>query len=202
MPFYSAYLLETGVYTAKLDIWLLFSLFILIPVLNKSKIEEANSGGLVIDYVRGMKNSWLKIALQELLICIGISVVAMGSVITGHTSKNDIVNIILPLMVGMLLIASVPNYVQLLCFSDKFSSGLKTAIVISVVAIAVYCSKLLYSGFAVPLLFVLSSFLYCVIGTFVARSMNLLVSDFWRWKSALFLIILSCGLMGLVNLNC
>ena len=199
LPFYASYFLNESNFTAKIDIWLLFTLFILIPVLNKSKVEEANSAGLVEGYVAGMKKSWAALRVQEYTICIGIICVAYIAVIFGYGSSTDLFVIVLPLMISMILISSVPNYVQLACFSGNYAFGVKISLLIAVSGLMVYVPLYIFSGIYVPLMFVFSAIIYCLIGLFVAKILGIQYKNFIRWRDSLSLIALSSLLVLSIN---
>lgn len=200
MPFYAAFLFESDLLAAKIDIWLLFSLFILIPVLNKSKIEESKSTGIAHEYIVLMKKSWVMLRNQEILICLGIILISGVAVHTGHSIRNDLVSIILPLMIGMILISSQPNYVHILCLFGRFSLAIRVSFFIALVSIITYSVKLVNDWFAVPFLFVVAASMYCVIGAVVARLLEVKIADFWRWREALLLICFSALSILLVDL--
>ena len=185
LPFYVAYLTLGKLATAKIDFWLMVCLFLLIPVLNKSKIEEANSTGLAREYLVTMKKSWRRLLQQELMVAGGIVAVSCAAAWYGRAAKSDLVSIVLPLMLGMILIASQPNYVQVLCFFEKYLAGVKVSVVIAVVAMLAYLPKLVFTWLPIPGLFIASAVLYCALGCAIARRLNLKVGDFWRWRDAL-----------------
>ena len=188
MPFYAAYLVEEKIATAKVDIWLLFTLFLLIPVLNKSKIEEASSTGLAQRYLTAMKGSWRALLKQELLISTGIVAAACGAVLVGKAAPADLLVIVLPLMIGMILIASIPNYVQILCFTGQYSLGVKTSVLITLIALVAYLPQHVVGKAPTAFFFVGSALLYCGIGCGVARLLGTPIADFWRWRGALAII--------------
>lgn len=200
MPFYAAYIMKDDLATAKIDIWLLISLFLLIPVLNKSKFEESNSASLAQDYIAAMKLSWKELQKMEILICSGIIVVAIASVITGLASKNDLLSTILPLLIGMILIASVPNYVHVLCMYNMFGLAIKMSLLIGFFSIIAYLPMFFLVSFKVPFLFVASALMYCFIGCFVAQIIKLKISDFWRWRESLLLILFSTFTITIVEI--
>lgn len=190
LPFYVAYLFEDSLTTAKVDIWLLFSMFLLIPMLNKSKIDEALSVGVVKDYIIKMRLSWKSILIQEILVCTAIILVANIAVFLNYTSRNDLFLVVLPLITGMVIIASVPNYLQLACFANKISLTIKTSLLMAIISLIAYFPKIILPEFPVPLLFIFSSILYCLVGVFVANKLNINSSDFWRWRGCFFVIFI------------
>lgn len=196
MPFYAAYIGDDALLTAKIDIWLLVSLFILIPALNKSKIEEAVSTGLLGRYLSAMKASWPALLGQEAVIVVGIVTTATGAVLTGHAAKDDLTTIVLPLTVGMLLIASQPNFVQALCFTGQNKQGIRFSLLISAAGLATYLPAYLLPARSIPWLFCVSAGVYCGIGLVVAKSLTLTIADFWRWKAVLLLVtIVTLGML-------
>lgn len=190
LPFYASYFFDEHLVTAKIDIWLLFSLFVLMPVLNKSKIEESNSTGIGKKYLAGMRGSWGALKIQEALICSGISVVSFISVMMGYSESSDLYGIVLPLLTGMIIIASVPNYVQLVCFLGKYSLGIKISLLVFFAALIAYIPLASGLEFSIPNLFIISAFIYCLIGCSVAKGLGIEIKDFWRWKSASQLVLL------------
>lgn len=200
MPFYAAYLFDEKLLTAKIDIWLLFSLFLLIPVLNKSKVEESKSAGMAQDYVAAMKKSWSGIRNQELLVCSCIIAIASATVLTGQTAESDLLGIVLPLIVGMILISSQPNYVLVLCLFGKFGLGIKISFIITFTALVAYLPRFSGLEFTVPYLFVMSASIYCAIGCLVAKLLEVKIADFWRWRDALLLIFFSTSAMKIIDM--
>jgi hypothetical protein len=200
MPFYAAYLVDDKLFTAKIDIWLLFSLFLLIPVLNKSKVEESKSAGMAQEYVAAMKKSWGGLRNQELLVCSCIIALASATVLTGQTVQSDLLGIVLPLMVGMILISSQPNYVQVLCLFGKFGLGIKISFLITFASLMAYLPRFAAVEFTVPFLFVMSASIYCAIGCLVARLLEVKIADFWRWREALLLIFFSTLAMKVIDM--
>jgi hypothetical protein len=200
MPFYAAYIAKDNLATAKIDIWLLFSLFLLIPFLNKSKVEESKSAGIPQDYIVAMKLSWWGLQKMEMLICFGIIFLAAASILTGLGAKNDLLGIVLPLMIGMILISSVPNYIHVLCLYGKFNLAIKISLLVTFVAIMAYIPMLAPIGLKVPFLFIASALIYCSIGCLVARIIEVKISDFWRWREALLLILFSTLAMTMVDM--
>jgi hypothetical protein len=191
MLFYASYLSNDKVITAKIDIWLLFTLFILIPVLNKSKIEEALSQGHIHLYIDGMKKSWLKLMQLEFLVCSAIISIGIISALLGMIVPFDLIEIILPLMLGMLIIAAIPNYVQLICFSGGLKEIALISIIIFIVSIICYLPILVSNNISVQFLFVVSAILYCLIGLIIARQLKIKLMNFIRWKHIIILLIYS-----------
>lgn len=200
MPFYAAYLVEDKLVTAKIDIWLLFSIFLLIPVLNKSKVEESRSTGVPQEYMTAMKQSWGGLRKLELLICSGIIFIASAAVLAGQTAKSDLLGIVLPLMIGMIIISSMPNYVHVLCLFAKFAMAIKISLLISLVSAIAYLPVFIAVGITVPFLFIASALMYCSIGCLVARLIEVKIADFWRWRAALLLIFFSTLAMKCVDM--
>jgi hypothetical protein len=192
MPFYASYIFEDKLTTAKIDVWLLFSLFLLIPVLNKSKMEESKSEGDAITYLSRMKESWRAIWLQEMVVCFAILGLAFIAVYYERCSTADLLEILLPLMIGMILIASVPNYAQLLCFFSMYSLGIRISFFIAIASTLIYFPLLVLDDVRVPILFIASAFWYCLVGCVVARSVGVRIHDFWRWKHAFISIFVCC----------
>jgi hypothetical protein len=192
MPFYASYIFEDQLITAKLDIALLFSLFLLIPVLNKSKVEESISEGFVDKYLMGMKQSWHGIWFQELLVCFGIILMAIVSVLLDKATPHDILTILLPLMIGMILISSIPNFSQVLCLLGKFSQGIMASFFVAFVSIVIYLPLLLLPSVPVPCMFIVSASTYCIVGCIVLRKLDVEMHNFWRWKHALISIFICC----------
>lgn len=199
MPFYAAYTFDDKMFTAKIDIWLLFSLFLLIPVLNKSKVEESKSTGLAQEYVTAMKHSWSALRKQELLICAIIISAASVSILSGYSVKGDLIGIVLPLMVGMIIISSQPNYVHILCFLGYFKFAIKVSFIIVFFSIFIYIPKFFEIELSVPDLFIGSAVIYCMIGCTVARLIEVKISDFWRWRDSLLLICFTIAATMVVN---
>jgi hypothetical protein len=200
LPFYAAYFYEDSLLTAKVDIWLLFSIFLLIPMLNKSKVEEVFSAGVMKNYILRMHFSWPSILVQELLICTGIVAFATVAIFLGYASRDDLFFVILPLISGMVIIASVPNYLQLTCFANKFLITVVTSIAIVIIAIMSYLPKIFFADFSIQFLFILSSILYCLVGFYVANILEIKLSYFWRWRDSLFVIFISAIELIIVNL--
>lgn len=200
MPFYASFLVDDKLETAKIDIWLLFSLFLLIPFLNKSKVEESKSAGIAQEYVAAMKSSWSGLRNQELLVCSCIIALASVTVYTGQTVQSDLLAIVLPLMVGMILISSQPNYVQVLCLFGKFRLGITISLLITLTALMAYLPRFAAVEFTVPFLFVISASIYCAIGCLVARLLEVKIADFWRWREALLIIFFSTLAMKSVDI--
>ena len=197
MPFYAAYVSEGPLVTAKIDIWLLICLFLLIPALNKSKIEEAVSTGLMAPYMAAMKKSWPLLQRQELLVVCGIAATACGAVLTGHAARADLLLIVLPLVLGMQLIASQPNYVQALCFSGLYTAGMRISVLIAALALLTYLPRMVAPALPIPMLFVLSALAYCATGCWVARQLQVPLADFWRWRGLLALGAFSTAALSL-----
>lgn len=195
MPFYAAYTSEGPLLTAKIDIWLLICLFLLIPALNKSKIEEAVSTGLLPPFMAAMKKSWPALQRQELLVVCGIAATATGAVLTGHAARADLLLIVLPLVLGMQLIASQPNYVQALCFTGLYTAGVRVSVLLAVLAMLTYVPRVVLPALPIPFLFVLSAGVYCAVGCWVARQLKVPLADFWRWRGLLALG--ACGAAAL-----
>lgn len=200
MPFYASYLVEDKLVTAKIDIWLLFSIFLLIPMLNKSKVEESKSTGLPQVYITAMKQSWEGLRKLELIICSGIILIASVAVFDGQAKKSDLLSIVLPLMVGMIIISSMPNFVHVLCLFGNFAVAIKISLLISLFSIIAYLPVFAVVGLTVPYLFIVSALMYCSIGCLVARLINVKIADFWRWREALMLIMFSTLIMKGVDM--
>ena len=172
-PFYAAFFYEKNIVTAKVDFWLLVALLLLIPILNSSKIEEAKAKCSVFPYIKGIKSARMLIAMQEAIILVGIFTVTLFALKLGKASESDLLIIILPLTLGMLLIGSVPNYPQLLCFS--FYPGLAiiiSAALISITIIIYYCNFIFFN-IPIPIIFLISTCIYffkVLLGVRVAMS--------------------------------
>jgi hypothetical protein len=183
-PFYVAYLFEDSAYVAKIDIWILFSLLFLIPSLNKSKIDESASRGLPKEYIIEAKKSWPIIRKYERFVLAGIVVIAMCAALVGHSEKKVITNIVMPLVIGMIMISSVPNYVQLLCFYKNTMMSVRVTSYVILATALCYLPQTFTNRFSTSFLFVASTFAYCAIGCVVARQMDIRIQDFWRWRHA------------------
>jgi hypothetical protein len=199
LPFYVSYLTNEKLMTAKIDIWLMFTLFLLIPVLNKSKIEEANSQGDMTKYIMGMKDSWLKLMQQEFLVCSGIIVVGIIAVLMQLILPIDLVLIILPLLIGMLIITSIPNYVQLMCFNG---GAHKVALISTIVFFSTsmcYAPRLVNDKIPVQILFIFSSIIYCIIGLGVAKYLKIKIIDFWSLRNTIMLAIFTIACISFAS---
>jgi hypothetical protein len=63
-----------------------------------------------------------------------------------------------------------------------------------------YIPMLAPIGLKVPFLFIASALIYCSIGCLVARIIEVKISDFWRWREALLLILFSTLAMTMVDM--
>jgi hypothetical protein len=197
LPFYTSYLFDNSLVTAKVDICLLFSLFLLIPVLNNSKIEEASSTGLTHEYIAAMKLGWIRLIGLELLVSFGIIGLACIGVITGYALQNDLLQILLPLMIGMVLISSQPNYVLIIFMSGNTSLGIKTSLSVVAFTATAFLPRMVMESLSIPWLFVFAATMYCVVGCFAIRSLGIKIGNFWRWHYALILIL--CIVVALIS---
>lgn len=191
LPFYAAYIFEDSIVTAKIDIWLLFSIFLLIPMLNKSKVEEAVNADQIRSYINTMHASWSAIRNQELLVISLINISAAIAIYFNLTEFKDLFEIIWPLTIGMILIASVPNFVQVLCFSGKVYSTIKISFILLIIGIASYLPKMEYNSIGIPFLFIFSSFIYCIVGMKISLYLKIPITLFWRWRDAFFVSLAS-----------
>lgn len=182
MPFYASYVSDVPLTVAKIDIWLLFSLLLLIPTLNRSKVEEARSGGQLPGYIDGMRGAWPSLRNQELLLAAGVMGLACLAAFVGRIPREDLLQIGLPLLVGMMLIASQPNYVQALCFAGRAWAGVQMSVAIVAASVVCYLPRLVFPELPIPVLFVASSVAYCLIGCAVARRLGIPLRKFWRWR--------------------
>ena len=208
LPFYTAYLFEKNIVTAKVDMCLLFALFLLIPVLNNSKIEESNSSGLAHEYIAAMKRGWGKLIGLELLVSFSIIVLACIGVMAGHASRDDLLQIVLPIMMGIILISSQPNYVLIISLSGNSTLAIKTSLSVVFFSATVYVLRMVTDALSITWLFVFSASIYCIVGCFSIRSLGIMVRDFWRWQHALIIIafvtgsLISCYyVLGLVDVS-
>jgi hypothetical protein len=191
LPFYAAYIFEDSIITAKIDIWLLFSIFILIPMLNKSKIEEAVNGDQIRKYIDTMHASWIGIRNQEILVITLINTSAAVAIYFNLLEIKDLYEIIWPLTIGMILIASVPNFVQVICFSGRVYLTVKIAFTLLIIGALSYLPKMEYQNIGIPFLFIFSALLYCSVGILISSYLKIPISLFWRWRDTLLVSLVN-----------
>jgi hypothetical protein len=198
-PFYAAFFYEKNIITAKIDFWLLIALSLLIPVLNSSKIEEAKAKCTVFPYIKGIKSARMHIALQETVILGGIFILTFCALKLGKTSEYDLISILLPLMIGMLLIGSVPNYPQLLCFSSNPKLAIFISAVLILITIFIYHLNFIFFNAPTSLVFLISTCIYFFIGFLISLHLKIKFTDFFRIKRMLFLGIITTFFFILVS---
>ncbi len=193
-PFYAAYFFDKSGYAAKLDFYLLISLFILIPALNQSKIQEAKSEANLLTYMNYMRQGWNHVFTQELFILVLMFTLAWSAVIFEKANISDIKSIFIPILSGMVLISSTPNYIQLICFKLKRKKAIYYSLVFMLLTLLIYTPKLLINNTSTTSLFLLSATSYVLFGFFVAKKLHLGLNKFFRLGRTVFLIaLLTCA---------
>ncbi len=162
-PYFAAYTLENPVYANVTDIVLLFSLFILIPILNIQKIAEID------DFVEQGTVNYLsrRLVLAEVLIVTGyLATMAIGLAL-GVLLESDLFEIVMPIGIGMVAISLLPNFPHLLLLRGDSRKGF-TATIIVILATFVAYPTAYFSGLPTAWGFNVAAFIYA--GTGIAYS--------------------------------
>lgn len=189
-PFYASYFFDDSVYAAKLDFFLLFSLFILIPFLNQSKIQEARSEASLNNYMDYMHQGRRNIFFQELLIISLMLSLILAAIYLEITNTHDIKYLYLPILCGMILLSCIPNFIQLMCFSLKGGEAILYSIILGAIIVLTYIPKTMFKEISTTYLFLISSVLYVSFGFFVAKKLRIKLKMFCRTRRTIALLTL------------
>jgi hypothetical protein len=133
-PYFAAYTLEYPAYANVTDIVLLFSLFILIPILNIQKIAE-------IDDVKEQGAAHYvsrRLIVAEVLIVTGyIATMAVG-VALGVLTESNLFEIVVPIGIGMVAISLLPNFPHLLLLHGYSRQGFTATVIVIFATFAAY----------------------------------------------------------------
>jgi len=94
--------------------------------------------------------------------------------------------IILPLALGMLLIGSIPNYPQLLCFSSYPGLAIIISAALISITIIIYYCNFIFFNIPITIIFLISTCIYFFIGLLVSMHLRIKFTDFFRAKRMLF----------------
>jgi hypothetical protein len=158
-PYFAAYALEPPAYTNVTDIVLLFSLFILIPILNIQKIAEVddvNDQGVAHYLSR-------RLMLAEVLIVTGyLATMAIGVAI-GFLAESDLFEIVMPIGIGMVAVSLLPNFPHLLLLHGHSRKGFTATIIVILATFAAYPAAY-FSGLPSAWGFNIAAFIYAGAG--------------------------------------
>lgn len=190
IPFYASYFFDNNIYAAKLDFFLLFSLFILIPFLNQSKIQEAKSEASLSNYLEYMRQGWRHIFIQELFIMMLMFVLAWIAIFIKKADGYEIKYICAPILCGMILVSSIPNFIQLICFSMNGNKAIRHSITLVLITLLIYTPKIFFREISTTFFFVASTVLYVIFGCLVAKNLRIKLNMFLRLTRTIILLLL------------
>ena len=208
LPFYVSYYLDSYINTAKIDFWLMLSLFMLLPYMNILKIAETETKGQTSVLLSHIKGKTRKLSQQQMLISLMILFVAGFGLIIGMVERQDIYEIILPLIISIVIITSAPPFSYLALSYQKIKLASIATIIISMISLACYTPS--YFNVHVPIAYLM------IINASIYLSINILASSYFfrlRVKSLIVptrrsgVIIIISVLFGiiyqlsLINLN-
>jgi len=146
LAFYVSYYQDNSMDTAKVDFWLMVSLFLLIPYLNASKIAETAAKNSVTHYIDLMRASWEKISLQQSLIILLIMLITVGGYFIGRVDKPDIVEIILPILLAIIIATSTPSFCYLALLAKKIKLAFVTSALLIFFSLLCYAPKYFFAS--------------------------------------------------------
>ncbi len=134
-PYFAAYIKDGVISANATDLILLFSLLILLPVLNVQKIDEVILKG---SEAGGRPNNGRQLALAEFVIISGFISFLLLANIMGFLSRADLIGIAMPLGIGMILISMIPNFPHILLLVGRTKAGLAVTVIATVLATLSY----------------------------------------------------------------
>ena len=136
-PYFAAYIKDGVISANATDLILLFSLLILLPVLNVQKIDEVMLEGTERD---GHRSKGRQLALAEFVIVSGFIAFLFLANIIGFLSRADLVGIAMPLGIGMILISMIPNFPHILLLVGRTKAGLAVTVIATLLALISYAA--------------------------------------------------------------
>ncbi len=164
-PYFASYMADGLVAANSTDLILLFSLFIMIPVLNLQKIGEVDLKGISeFEHLQQGK----RLFIAEYLVVTGFIGISILGYIAGLLSQSDIGTIAVPVGIGMIIASLLPNFPHLLLLLGRTKDGLAVTIIAMAMVITSYFLAAL-AGFAIAWGFALGAAAYTLIGVFYVR---------------------------------
>ena len=154
LAFYVSYYQDNSMDTAKVDFWLIVSLFLLIPYLNASKIAETAAKNSVTHYIDLMRGSWQKISLQQSLIIFLIMLITVAGLFMGRVDKPDIVEIILPILLAIIIATSTPSFCYLALLAKKIKLAFVASVLLILLSLLCYALKYFFAS-SIPVSFLM-----------------------------------------------
>lgn len=189
--FYVSYFFDANLIAAKIDFWLIISLFLLIPVMNISKFAETNSKGNLVIYISEMKRSWNKITQQQFLIFLIIFIVTAVGIYINKVEKNDLVLFIFPMTLSLLIVSTIPSFFYLALLKGRIKLSAYNIFTILFFSLAVYSMKFYYPEIAVAYLFLLNCILYTLFNLIMSKFLlGVNVKEIFRIKGFCYLFML------------
>lgn len=153
--YFAAYALEEPKSANVTDIVLLFSLFILIPILNIQKIAEIDDSA---EHGAGHYGSRRLVGAEFLIVTGYLAIMAVGLAL-GFLSIADLFEIALPIGIGMVVVSLLPNFPHLLLLHGRSQGGVTATVVVIAGTLAAY-PLAYYFGLSTAWGFVIASIVY------------------------------------------
>ena len=163
LAFYVSYYQDNSMDTAKIDFWLIVSLFLLIPYLNASKIAETAAKNSVTHYIHLMKDSWEKISLQQSLVIFFIIIITVAGYFIGRVDQQDLIKIILPILLAMIIATSTLSFCYLSLLSGRVRLSFLASAFFVLFSLACYSPKYFYPEIPAAYLMLGNAFFYAIL---------------------------------------
>lgn len=189
--FYLSFFFDSSSYAAKIDFWLMLTLFLQLPLMNVSKFAETKAKGDIQEYIFQMKNGWNNISRQQSLI---LFLVFLSTFIALHINKviqPDIIEIILPITLSMMLITLHPSFFYLALLEKRIALSVKHMFVIALISIIIFSIKIFYITIPVAYLLFVNCLIYLIYNLIASHKiLNIKILDILRLRAGLIFSII------------
>ena len=193
--FYVSYFFDTNLITAKIDLWLIIALFILIPMMNISKYAETQSKGNLSVYIKEMQKSWKKITQQQFLIILMIFALTAAGIYLDKVEKNDLILFVFPMVLSMLIVSTIPSFFYLALLKGRIKISAYNIFTILLLSLTVYSLKFYYPEIPATYLLLLNCILYTLFTLIMSKFfLGVHTMEIFRIKGfcQLFIFLIIC----------